>query len=343
MSDTENDRTALASVAGAAVDSVVDTVVTGIKSGNIFVLSQTQPQQRQAKSERMKKYHTVTSMIAKAKKSNKIPDNAPPEVFEAIQRAKAQKKRTYELIRQENERKAEILNNLVGRRDREKKVIEKWEQERFARMEELQKFKDDQMTKKQLEWRQRREDAKKKNQEMTKMAKNIVRGHKRQVPIHEQLEKNYKQNVLYPEMERAKQHLDARTEERMKPMGDSIKIHEAQYLQSQARRIQNAAQQNSEMVRGREVDLGFHVNKAARERALADDRRARTEAKMKKEALAARVAEARRVLSAFLPITILFDFSRWATCLRENTCLPSVPPRDRNWRTVGHGQPHNNR
>jgi hypothetical protein len=163
------------------------------------------------------------------------------------------------------------------------------------RMEELRKFKEDQMNKKNNEWRERRQQARRKNEEAAIRARKIVRGHRREVPIHEELEKRFKENVLYPEAERAKKHLDMRKEERMVPMGDSIKTHEASYLQSQARRIQRAAQNNSEMVRAREIDLGYHVNKEARANVIADDIRARTEAKLRREAAAARVAEARKV------------------------------------------------
>jgi hypothetical protein len=251
MPDSDKDK--LSAIANEAVDSVVDMVMQGIKSGQVFVLSAKEAPQKAQKIEKMKQYHTITRMIVKAQTTDEIPENAPADVTEAIKRAQAQKARTRALIRQEQERKQEILSTIQSRREAEQKQIEQWEQARVMRMEELRKFKEDQMAKKHIEWRERRLEAKRKQQDLDAAATNVVRAHKREVPIHVAMEQQYKEKMVYPEMEKYKQAVEERKADRMVPFGDSLKDHETSYLQSQARRIQSAAQNNSEMVMARYV------------------------------------------------------------------------------------------
>jgi len=288
------DKAALAGIANEAVNSVVEMVVGGIKSGQIFVLSQTQVPQKALKGERMKQYHTITRMITNAKLTNEIPENAPPEVYEAIKRAKQQKARAQSLIAQERRRKNDILTNLQTTRDKERRQIEKWESDRMIRMEELRKFKEDQMQKKHIEWREKRLETRRKNEKLDNEARKYVRGNKREVPIHVEMVEQYKQKVVYPELERAREVIEEKKKQRMVPFGDSLREHEASYLQSQARRIQSAAQNNSEMVQARSQDTnGFPVHRKALQNVLQDDYNARTKEQRKKEEVKKRMLAAR--------------------------------------------------
>jgi hypothetical protein len=292
----------MAEIAQGAIDGVIDTVVEGIRSGDIKVH---EPKQQwglsmslsdakspaKSKLNAMKKYSRITEIFRKAKLLRVDPSALIDEAgFTEEDLADYRKSQEYHLRMKERKRdeklRAQQKEDADRQRvDRELARLQDNNQRAQLRQMEMKQFLTDHRANAKSEFFRERKERKRREKQKTKEAKAFIRKHKSREPAHVKLEKEYHEKVVLPELDRQQEYLDQLKAERATKLDhEELREHERKFKHTMAMFQKTKKREAQLLLKERQRETRhFDINKGALHNVLRQDILVKEDHKIKLE------------------------------------------------------------